>query len=80
MRRTYTKLFFKPEEVKIKKKNMYAGIWELYRYQKMYCGFTIMYNECKWWEFKKKKRLKENLDWLYPRMCAELRSQETNNK
>jgi len=50
---------------------MHAGISELYKYQMTYCSFLVLYNECKWWQFARKKTIREQLDWIYPLMVSE---------
>lgn len=41
-------------------------------YSEIYCRFLIHYNNCKWYEFLKKKTIKDELDWYYPLMKNEL--------
>ncbi len=52
---------------------MDTGLRELFKYQKEYCILKIMYDNCKWWEFNKKKEIREQLDWISPLMKAEIR-------
>jgi hypothetical protein len=40
---------------------MISGIVELYKYRMTYCSLRVLYDECKWWEFKKRKVIKEQL-------------------
>lgn len=51
---------------------MYSGVGELYFNQSMYCKFSIMYQETKWWKFSKRKIIKDEIDWFYPLMKAEV--------
>jgi hypothetical protein len=50
---------------------MNTGTSEIYKYQITYCSFKVLYDECKWWQFTKKKIIKEQLDWIYPLMVNE---------
>ncbi len=50
---------------------MPTGIIELCKYQITYCSFLILYNECKWWQFSRKRVIKEQLNWIYPLMVNE---------
>lgn len=52
---------------------MYSGIDDLYKCQMAYCKFRILYEECHWWEFTRKKVIKEQLDWFYPLMKGEVK-------
>ena len=52
---------------------MYSGLSEIYKYQITYCSFKVMYGDCKWYEFIKKKTIKEQLNFYYPLMLAEVK-------
>lgn len=54
---------------------MYTGISELYGYQHNYCLLKVLYDECKWYQFKRKKMLKTKLCFVYPLMKNELNMQ-----
>jgi hypothetical protein len=43
-------------------------------YQMTYCSFKILYDECKWWQFIRKRTIKEQLDWVYPLMRGEVKA------
>lgn len=58
---------------------MYLGTSELFKYQMTYCSFVILYEECKWWQFIRKKIIKEQLDWVYPLMVGEAKNLKVNN-
>jgi hypothetical protein len=51
---------------------MYTGFGELYKYRTVYCRFKIMYDDCKWWQFIRKKAIKEQINWVYPLMRNEV--------
>lgn len=51
---------------------MDTGINELYGYQHNYCLLKVLYNECKWYQFKRKNMLKTKLYFVYPLMKGEL--------
>lgn len=53
---------------------MYSGISEISKYRINYCSFLVLYNECKWWQFTRKKVIKEQLDWYYPLMRSEVKN------
>lgn len=52
---------------------MYLGLIEIYKYQITYCSFKILYDECKWWEFTKKRTIKKQLNQTYPLMKNEVK-------
>lgn len=56
----------------MRERKMYTGINELYQYQTQYCSFMVLYNECSWYEFRRKKILKEQIDLVFPLMRGEL--------
>jgi hypothetical protein len=53
---------------------MYTGSSEIYKYQITYYSFKVLYDDCKWWQFIRKKIIKEQLDWVYPLMKSEVKS------
>lgn len=53
---------------------MYTGIMELYKNTHLYCSCLIDYNNCKWYEFRKKSIIKSAMDWYYPLMVGEINS------
>ena len=52
---------------------MYSGLNEIYKYRITYCSFKVLYDECKWWQFIRKKVIKEQLDFVYPLMVREVK-------
>jgi hypothetical protein len=46
-----------------------------YKYTRLYCAFTTMFMECKWYEFLKKKTLKEEILYWQPLMNNELKEE-----
>ena len=38
----------------------------------LYCRLSIQLNECKWYEFARKRIIKEEMNWTYPLMRAEM--------
>ena len=38
-----------------------------------YCRMCILFEECKWWEFSKKKTFRGERDWWYPLMKSEIK-------
>jgi hypothetical protein len=52
---------------------MYYDLNEEYKYQVTYCFLKVLYDECKWWQFTRKKIIKEQLDWVYPLMRNEVK-------
>lgn len=53
---------------------MYIGITELFKYQHTYCSFVALLQECKWYEFTKKKIIKEQIDFWHLLMINEARA------
>jgi len=53
---------------------MYSGSDTIFKYRITYCSFKVLYDECKWWHFTRKKRIKEHLDWYYPLMAGEVKN------
>lgn len=51
---------------------MYPGFSELNKQTYRYCFYIVKLEECKWYEFKKKKHIKEYLNWLFPIMRGEV--------
>ncbi len=50
---------------------MYMGITEIYHYHQAYCAFVVARDDCKWFEFFKKKAFQEQIDYYYPLMRNE---------
>ena len=55
---------------------MYTGINELYQYRVTYCSLKILYDESKWWQFTRKRAIKELMDWYYPLMRKEVKREK----
>jgi len=53
---------------------MYLGISDPYKYRIIYCRIRVLYEESKWWQFPRKKIIKEQLDWIYPLMKQEVQN------
>ena len=50
---------------------------ELYANTFLYCGTIILYEECKWWQFTRKKIIRDELNYLYPLMKNEMKNKDT---
>lgn len=45
----------------------------LFHNQTIYCSLKIDLDKCKWWEFSKKRILKDLMRWFYPLMANEVK-------
>lgn len=45
----------------------------IYVYTELYQRLAVLYVECKWYEFVKKKIIKEEIGWIYPLYKGEQR-------
>ena len=48
-----------------------SGTTELFTFTITYCSLKVLYDQCKWWKFKRKRIIKEQMDWCYPLMRNE---------
>ncbi len=49
---------------------MGSGI-DIFKWTDTYHRFVLLHLQCKWWQFFRKKLIKEQLDWIYPLMVNE---------
>ena len=52
---------------------MYSGLEKLFECRTYYCELLILYNKCKWYEFMKKREIKEQMDFIYPLLVNEIK-------
>lgn len=43
-----------------------------------YCRMCILLEQCKWWEFYRKKIYRAERDWYYPLMKGEIKALRDN--
>lgn len=53
---------------------MFSETAGFYAMRTLYCKFSIMKEECYWWQFSKKKLIQDELDWVYPLMKNEIKN------
>lgn len=53
---------------------------DIRKYRVTYCSFKVLLDECKWWQFTRKKIIKEQLSWIYPLMKNEVKTENECRK
>lgn len=52
---------------------MHTGMSDLFYERALYCAFLVKLKECKWYQFGRKRVIKDILQFLYPLMAGEVR-------
>lgn len=54
--------------------NMVSGTYNLFENTVLYCTFIVMRDECKWWQFSRRRIMQDQADSCYALMAGEIRT------